>query len=216
MSDQGWNTQGTPPPDPNTGASWNQPNPPPAPQQPWGQQAPPPPSGDQWGQQPPAGGQQWGQQPPPPQGQPWGQPASPEQQWGQQSPQNPQQGQWGPGPGGPQSGGGLEPNIGAMLSYLLFGWVGGLIMYFTQKHPEVRFHAAQSVLLFAPLSLIQLVLQSLVFGLGSLVVVGFISGLVWLFSVVMWIFMSTQGYTLKHLKLPVIGDIAEQWAAKPT
>jgi uncharacterized membrane protein len=35
-----------------------------------------------------------------------------------------------------------------MLSYLLFGWIGGLIMFFTQKHPEVRFHAAQSIIVF--------------------------------------------------------------------
>ena len=190
MSDQGSDTPGTPPSTP--------------PQ--WGQQPPPPQPDQQWGQQPPAPqqGQPWGQQPPPAQqGQQWGQPPAtqPGQQWGQQ----------------PQSsgGGGLEPNVASMLAYLLFGWIGGLIMYLTQKHPEVRFHGAQSILLFAPLSIIQFILSFFIGGLTSLFLISALSGLVGLFSFVMWIYMSIQGYQMNHVKLPIIGDMAEQWAAKP-
>ncbi|MGI9016905.1 MAG: DUF4870 domain-containing protein [Euzebya sp.] len=108
-----------------------------------------------------------------------------------------------------------------MLSYLMFGWIGGLIMYFTQKHPEVRFHAAQSILLFGPLHAISILLGVFgggLFGFGGATSFGvliLLSGLLNLFSFIMWIVMSIQGYGLKHMKLPIIGDMAEQWAAKP-
>jgi len=42
-------------------------------------------------------------------------------------------------------------------------------------------------------------------------------GLGWLISLLsfaLWIFLSIQGYQLKHIKLPIVGSIAEQWARK--
>jgi uncharacterized membrane protein len=108
---------------------------------------------------------------------------------------------------------GLEPKVGALLSYLLFGWIGGLIMFFTQKHPEVRFHAAQSIITFGGLSVLQLLLNSFVIGLGSFVLIGLLSTLVGIASFVLWILLSIKGYNLEHFKLPVVGDYAERWAA---
>lgn len=110
----------------------------------------------------------------------------------------------------------LDPKIGGLLSYLLFGWIGGLIMYLTQKNPEVRFHAAQSILTFGGLSILSLLLN-VVFpfaGLTGLGLLALLSGLLWLASVVLWILLSIKGYQLEHFKLPVVGDIAEQWAAR--
>jgi uncharacterized membrane protein len=122
-----------------------------------------------------------------------------------------------PPPPPPQGqSGALDPKIGAMLSYLLFGWVGGLIMYFTQKHPEVRFHAAQSVIVFGALSIVQIVLSTVGgFGFGAFIVFGLLSTLIGLLSLGLWIYLSIQGYNLNHVKLPVAGDLAEEWAAKP-
>lgn len=103
-----------------------------------------------------------------------------------------------------------------MLAYLLFGWIGGLVMYLTQKHPEVRFHGAQSILLFGGLTVVQFVLWGMTLAIGGIIglIIFIIYSLIGLFSFVMWIFMSIQGYQMKHMKLPVIGDMAEQWAAK--
>ncbi|MFN2497057.1 MAG: DUF4870 domain-containing protein, partial [Pseudonocardiaceae bacterium] len=114
---------------------------------------------------------------------------------------------------GPAQSGGLAPNIAAMLSYLLFGWIGGLIMYLTQKDREVRFHAAQSILTFGGLAIISLLISIVNAGLGSLLLLT-LSWLISLLSFALWIFLSIQGYQLKHTKLPVVGDIAEQWAVK--
>ncbi|MGH7870566.1 MAG: DUF4870 domain-containing protein, partial [Candidatus Dormibacteraceae bacterium] len=148
-------------------------------------------------------------------------------------PPTPQTAQWNtsapsyqeyPGPAGDSTSsqvGGLAPNIAAMLSYLLFGWIGGLIMYLTQKDREVRFHAAQSILTFGGLNIICWGAWAITWGTdlvnfvaGSFLVVLFFYWLLNLLSFVLWIFLSIQGYQLKHTKLPVVGAIAERWAAK--
>jgi uncharacterized membrane protein len=51
----------------------------------------------------------------------------------------------------------VPENIAGMLCYPL-GWVGGLILLVIDKRPFVRYHAAQSVVVFASLSLLLLVL----------------------------------------------------------
>ena len=119
------------------------------------------------------------------------------------------------------SEGGLDPKVGGLLAYLLFGWIGGLIMFFTQKHPEVRFHGAQSVLFSIALFVIFVGLGILSAIIGFIPGLGIVSGLItlavypllWLASVVLWIFLCIKGYSLEHFKLPMIGDMAEKWAA---
>lgn len=107
----------------------------------------------------------------------------------------------------------LPPHIAAMLSYLLFGWIGGLIMYFTQRDREVRFHAAQSILTFGGLAIVSVLLNILEAVTGA-ALFGMLGLVVGLGSVVLWIYLSAQGYQLKHTKLPLVGDTAEQWAAR--
>jgi uncharacterized membrane protein len=100
-----------------------------------------------------------------------------------------------------------------MLSYLLFGWIGGLIMYFTQRDREVRFHAAQSILTFGGLTVVY-VLLNLVNAFGGSIFLALLGTVIWLGSVVLWVVLSIQGYQLKHIKLPLVGDIAERWASR--
>lgn len=209
MSDQGPNDPGTPP---TTPPQWGQQPPPPQPGQPGGQ--PPPP------QQP---SQQWGQQPPPPQqpGQQWGQPPAqpPAQQWGQQpgavqQPGQPGQ-QWGQQPGAGTAGG-LDPKIAGILAYVPFSWLGGLVVYLVNKDPLSRFHGAQSILLsivaigyFIASTILQIFMP------GIIDLILFLIGLVvWLGWFVASVYLAIQGYNLKKATLPVIGDMAEQWATK--
>lgn len=190
-NEPGWNPQQQP----------SQPQSPQSPQQHW---APP----QNWGSQPP---QNWGTPPPPEHGrtqQPGGYPPH-DPQWG--TPQYQPQYQ---GPGGPAPTGGLAPNIAAMLSYLLFGWIGGLIMYLTQKDREVRFHAAQSILTFGGLAILSLVITIVNFAAGGVFLLFTLSWLINIGSFILWIFLSIQGYYLRHVKLPLVGNLAEQWAAK--
>lgn len=113
---------------------------------------------------------------------------------------------------------GLDPKVGSMLSYLLFGWIGGLVMFFTQKHPEVRFHAAQSIIVFGSLTVLSIFLSILVptlmfAGTGSFLLVTLLSFALNAVGFVLWILLSIKGYSLQHFKLPIAGDMAERWAA---
>lgn len=109
---------------------------------------------------------------------------------------------------------GLEPNVGSLLAYA-FGWVSGLILYLMEtENREVRFHAAQSILLC-------LGLLAVYIPLFVLSLVPFVGILAWLATVAvgigafaLWIYMLIQGWNLNHVKLPMIGEMAEQWAAR--
>jgi uncharacterized membrane protein len=111
----------------------------------------------------------------------------------------------------------LDPKLGALLSYLLFGWIGGLIMFFTQKHPEVRFHAAQSILTFGGISILSALLSGfsgVFYGFAVWALLGLLSTLLGLAAFGLWILLCIKAYNLEHFKLPVVGDYAERWAAK--
>jgi uncharacterized membrane protein len=60
----------------------------------------------------------------------------------------------------------LSENVAGMLCYL-FGWVSGLIFLLIDRRPYVRFHAAQSVAVFATLNILLLALGG--FFLGALI-----------------------------------------------
>jgi uncharacterized membrane protein len=120
----------------------------------------------------------------------------------------------------PSQAGSMAPNIAAMLSYLL-GWIGGLIMYLTQRDREVRFHAMQSILTFGGLNIIYWGAWTILWGVdlmnffaGSFLLTTFFYWLFSLLSFALWIFLGVQGYQLKHTKLPVVGAIAERWTTK--
>jgi len=59
----------------------------------------------------------------------------------------------------------MSENVAATLSYAL-GWVTGLVFYFIDKRPFVRFHAAQSIVVFGALHIL-IILTTGLFGLGS-------------------------------------------------
>ncbi len=143
----------------------------------------------------------------------------------------PHQGQHGAGapppqgqPGGmaqqpPIQDAGLQPPVANLLSYL-FGFIGGLIVFLTQRDREVRFHAAQSILLSIFFVVTIIAVQILVFvlaiadptGVISLIF-GLLAFLLFLAIPVIAIIMCIMGYQQKHVKLPIIGGIAEGWAA---
>ncbi len=144
---------------------------------------------------------------PPTGGPEWGQPAGYQPQQSYQPPPPSYQ----PQPPGYQpqpASSGLSENVASGLSYV-FGWLTGLIFYLIDKRPEVRFHAMQSIV-FAVVAMLV--------GWIRLATSGFLSGLLWLVSLVFfftWIFLMIQAFQGRHFKLPVIGDFAEQQAGRP-
>ena len=123
-----------------------------------------------------------------------------------------------PGPSATHnSSSGLSQNLAAMLSYSL-GWLTGLIFYFIDRRPYVRFHAAQSIVLFGGLHIIRILLAAL-FGFGwwmggmrawSHFGPGiFLVSAIGLVSFVLWIVCMVKAYQGERFKVPVAGDVAE-------
>lgn len=102
--------------------------------------------------------------------------------------------------------GGLSPKVAGFLAYL-GGWISGFILIILEKENRfVRFHAAQSIVVFGILNIISM-------SLGWIPVVGVVfSSLVFAFSLVLWIVLMVKAYQGVMYRLPVIGDIAESLA----
>ena len=97
---------------------------------------------------------------------------------------------------------GLQPNVAALLSYVL-GWITGLVFFLLEKENKfVRFHALQSLITFGVLHLVSVIL---IFTIIAPFIIGTI-------SLALWIVMMITSYQGKKIKLPIAGDIAEKYA----
>ncbi|MCL2150331.1 MAG: DUF4870 domain-containing protein [Dehalococcoidia bacterium] len=113
---------------------------------------------------------------------------------------------------------GLQENVASLLCYLI-GWITGLIFYLLEpSNKTIRFHALQSILLCVTVFIIYAVLGILrvIFEINML---GFLffsmsSSTFGLLVFVLWILLMVQAYQGQKWKLPVIGNLAEQWASK--
>jgi uncharacterized membrane protein len=106
---------------------------------------------------------------------------------------------------------GVDANLLGLLAYLL-GLVSGLVILLLEKrHAEVRFHAAQSIVVSVALIVLGIVSGALMF----LPVIGLLASTVlWVGSLVLWVYLLVQGYRLNHVELPVLGRFAVQLAAR--
>ena len=108
---------------------------------------------------------------------------------------------------------GLQENVAGLLCYLL-GWLTGIIFLLIDKRPFVRFHAAQSIVVFGALSILHFILS--VAFLGS----GFYGFGVWLMVVrlidlvglVAWIVLMIMAYQGRMFEVPVAAPIAKNIA----
>jgi uncharacterized membrane protein len=113
---------------------------------------------------------------------------------------------------------GIDENIAGLLCYVL-GWVTGLIFFFIDRRPFVRFHAAQSMVIFGALQIIYLVLGRMfvasagVVGFGP---VGVLRGVVAMVEFALWIVLMIKAYQGQKFRVPVAADIADSIAAKET
>jgi uncharacterized membrane protein len=110
-----------------------------------------------------------------------------------------------------KKGTGLDPNVAALLSYVL-GWITGLVFYLIEEKDEyVRFHAVQSIIVFGAITVV-----SIVFGILFLVpfIGPILGGFLWIASVALWIILMVKAYQSERFKLPIAGDLAERYSAK--
>src|SRR3984885_11901870 len=131
--------------------------------------------------------------------------------------------------GAPQAAGAVVPtaapvqtsmaeNLAAALSYSL-GWITGIIFLLIDKRPFVRFHAAQSIVVFGILHVLQIILTFLWVGSGAYYGSGFglhfmLSSLVSLITFVAWIVLMVMAYQGKRFEVPIAAGIANSLAGK--
>jgi uncharacterized membrane protein len=136
-------------------------------------------------------------------------------------PSGPQSGyQPGPQPSSYQSGyqpatsSGIDKRTGAFLSYLV-GWITGLIFLFVGKNdPDVKYHAAQSLVFFGGLSILN-ILISIISNLShALFFFGYIGELVGLFGFVMWIVCLYKAWSGggARFQIPLVGGVVTPYA----
>lgn len=111
---------------------------------------------------------------------------------------------------------GIDENVAGLLSYAL-GWVTGIIFLLIDKRPFVRFHAAQSIVVFGGLTVISIGLGMIGAMTGGL----FGHGLFWslialtrLVGFVLWILLMIKAYQHEMFKVPIAAPIAEGFAGK--
>ena len=107
---------------------------------------------------------------------------------------------------------GLQENVAGLLCYVL-GWLTGIIFLLIDKRPFVKFHAAQSIVVFGGLTVIRIALLFIngfigggVIGWGFLGLIGLLVGLV---TLVLWILLMVKAYRHELFRVPVAADIAD-------
>jgi uncharacterized membrane protein len=107
----------------------------------------------------------------------------------------------------------LADNVAAMLCYLL-GWVSGLLFLFVDHRPFVRFHAAQSVAVFATLHILILATGGFLLGAvlpgaaSALYVVRHLLELAWLVIAVVLMLKAAGGERFRVKAASQYGDAA--------
>ena len=115
---------------------------------------------------------------------------------------------------GPSSEG-LAENVAGLLCYVL-GWVTGIIFLLVDKRPFVKFHAAQSIVVFGALTVLRIG-SVMLGGFGGILGWGLWGLLFWLIGivgVVLWILLMIKAYQHEMFKLPIAADIAQSIAGK--
>jgi uncharacterized membrane protein len=116
-------------------------------------------------------------------------------------------------PMAPAGTSGLQENVAGLLCYLL-GWLTGIIFLLIDKRPFVRFHAAQSIVVFGALMILRIILSFgfLHSGLVGFGLWGLLSLLVSLVTLVAWIVLMIMAYQHKWYEVPGAAGIAKNIA----
>jgi uncharacterized membrane protein len=113
----------------------------------------------------------------------------------------------------------MAENVAGFLCYIL-GWITGLIFYFIDKRPYVRFHAAQSIVVFGGLHILYFIVGAFVGvslfagGLASFSLGWVVYGVLNLTAFILWILLMVKAYQGQRFRVPVAADLAEKLFGK--
>ena len=93
---------------------------------------------------------------------------------------------------------GIQPNVAGLLAYVV-GFITGIIFLAIEKENKfVKFHAMQSIMCFAVLFVLSLILSF----------VPLLAMLMNLATLALWILCMVQAYQGRWFRVPAIGDLA--------
>lgn len=109
----------------------------------------------------------------------------------------------------------MAENIAGTLCYALW-WITGLIFFLIDKRPFVRFHAAQSIVVFGSLTILHEILRGFYdmsltngdwtnfsHGVGLFRLLHFV-------GFILWILLMVKAYQGERFRIPIAADLAEQ------
>jgi len=103
---------------------------------------------------------------------------------------------------------GVDENVEGLLCYIL-GWVTGILFLILEKENKlVRFHAAQSLATFLPLSVILVIVGMMPF-IGWL-----LAGPISILTLILWLLLMFKALKGERYRLPIVGNFAEEVANK--
>jgi len=108
---------------------------------------------------------------------------------------------------------GVDARLSAMLCYAGW-WVTGLVFLFAERrHAEVRFHAAQSLVVFGALSIALFLCggaSAVAFfvALPTFQILQGIGNAIWLGAVLLWLFLLVKTWQGETWRVPIAGDLA--------
>jgi len=110
---------------------------------------------------------------------------------------------------------GVEPRLAAVLSYTAW-WLSGLVFLIIEpQHRGVRFHAAQSLVLFGGLSVVIGLLSMLSVGMlvvstSAFQISRILVSAVWIVAVVIWLVLMFRALKGETWRVPFVADVAEK------
>lgn len=98
----------------------------------------------------------------------------------------------------------LDPKIESALSYVPFiGWIAAIIFLVIEKNAEVRFNAAQALVL-------ALVSWGLMLVMGLTIILAILTPVVGLATLIAQIVLAVKAYQGQKVVLPVLGEWSEK------
>ncbi|WP_321430033.1 DUF4870 domain-containing protein [uncultured Methanolobus sp.] len=99
---------------------------------------------------------------------------------------------------------GVSENIAGLIAYV-FGFITGIVLLVIEKENKfVRFHAAQSTVLFGAIFIVNIVLGFIPF-LGGLI--GYILSIV---ALILWLILMFKAFSGEMYRLPMIAEYADK------
>jgi len=114
---------------------------------------------------------------------------------------------------------GMEPRNASALAYLAGPFSGAMILFAESTHPDVRFHAWQSIVGLGTLGLLVIVSSALVFlsvfvSAAAVWVMVILTTVLWGVLLIVWALCLWKALSGERWKLPIAGDYAERLAGR--